>query len=205
MPQRAGTTITWTATPRGGSGPYEYKWSVYNGAEWDVVKNWSVSNTLRWTPAFGNPRYRVAVLVRGAGSSVDDFEATTEAAFAIDEVPTTDPCVSSPAAMREGTSAPIQRVSTVTLAANPSPPQPPGTMIVWTAAATGGGAGRQYKWFVNDGSHWQTAAPWSTSDTLRWTPLTPNPRYRIAVWARSGDSTTDDFEACAEVEFAINE
>jgi hypothetical protein len=77
--------------------------------------------------------------------------------------------------------------------------------MVWTAAATGGGAGRQYKWFVHDGTSWKTAAPWSARDTFVWTPLTPQPRYRIAVWARSTGSTTDYFEACAEVEFAIQE
>lgn len=203
VPQPAGTTITWTATPRGGRGPYQYKWLLYNGSEWDVVKNWSESNTLRWTPAFANPRYRVAVWVRSAGNSVDDFEATTEAAFAIDEVPSAAPSASSPPAQPPHTSAPVQPVSTVTLAPNPSPPQPAGTTIVWTAAATGGGAGRQYKWFVYDGSNWKTAAPWSASDTFRWTPMTPNARYRIAVWARSAASTRDYFEACAEVEFAI--
>jgi hypothetical protein len=145
----------------------------------------------------------VAVWVRSTGSSVDDFDATTEAAFAIDDVPSAPPF--APASVSQGTSAPVQPVSTVTLAANPSPPQPPGTTIDWTAEATGGGAGRQYKWFVYDGSRWNTAGPWSTSDTLRWTPLIPNPRYRIAVWARSAGSITDYFEACAEVEFAINE
>jgi hypothetical protein len=175
---------------------------LYNGSEWDVVKNWSESNTLRWTPLFANPRYRIAVWVRGADSSIDDFEATIEAAFTIDEVPSTAPFASSPAAMPE-TSAPVP-VSTVTLAANPSPPQPAGTTIAFTAAATGGGSGREYKWFEDDGSGWKIAAPWSTSDTFLCTPLTPNPRYRIAVWARSAGSTTDYFEACTEVEFAIN-
>jgi hypothetical protein len=176
---------------------------LHNGSEWDVVKNWSDANTFKWTPVFANPRYRVAVWVRGAGSSVDDFDATTEAAFAIDEVPSPGTC--APAAESQGTSAPVQPVSTVTLSANPSPPQRPGTTIDWTAAATGGGTGRQYKWFVYDGSQWKLAAPWSTSDTLQWTPLIPNPRYRIAVWARSAGSITDYFEACAEIEFAINE
>jgi hypothetical protein len=91
------------------------------------------------------------------------------------------------------------------LGAHPSSPQPAGTPIVWTAAATGGGSGRQYKWFVYDGTRWTTAAPWSPSDTFVWTPLTANPRYRIAVWARSADNTRDYFEACAEVGFAIEE
>ena len=205
VPQPAGTTITWTATPRGGRGPYQFKWLLFNGSEWDVVKNWSESTTLRWTPSFANPRYRVSVWVRSAGSSGDDFEASTEAAFAIDEVPSTAPFASSFAAMPRVSSPPVQAVSTVTLGANYSSPQCPGTTIIWTAAATGGGAGRHYKWFVYDGSSWKTAVAWSTSDTFSWTPITANPRYRVAVWARSSDSTSDYFEACAEVGFAIIE
>ena len=205
VPQPAATTIIWTATPLGGRGPCEYKWLIYNGCEWDVVKNWSGSNTLRWTPAFANPRYRVSVWVRSTGSTVDDFEATTEAAFAIDEIAGAAPSPKLDSAMPQATSAPAQPVSTVTLRANPPSPQPAGTTIVWTAAATGGGAGRQYKWFVYDGSSWTPAAPWSTSDTLVWTPISANPRYRVAVWARSAGSVNDYFEACAEVGFAVVE
>ena len=204
VPQPAGTTITWTATPRGGIGPYEYKWLLYNGSEWDVVKNWSGSNLLRWSPAFANPRYRVSVWVRTAGNAVDEFEARTEAAFAIDEVPSTAPLARSSPAMPVN-AVPVSPVSTVTLASDHLSPQPVGTVITWTAIATGGGTGRQFKWFVYDGSSWTTASAWSTSDTFRWMPTTANARYRVAVWARRDGSGRDDFEACAEVGFAIVE
>jgi cell wall-associated protease len=204
VPRPAGTTISWTATPRGGIGPYQYKWLLYNGSEWDVVKNWSKSNTLRWTPAFANPRYRVSVWVRHAGNAVDEFEARTEAAFAIDEVPSTAPLVSSSPAIPIN-AAPVSPVSTVSLSCDHSSPQPAGTTITWRATATGGGAGRQYRWFVYDGKSWTTAAPWSTSDTFLWTPSKANSRYRIAIWARRAGSTRDYFEACAEVGFTIVE
>lgn len=204
VPQPAGTTITWTATPRGGRGPYQYKWLLHNGSAWDVVKNWSHSNTLRWTPAFANPRYRMSVWVRSAGSAVDDFEAWTESAFAIDEIPSSAPLSRSSPALPV-TSAPASAVSTVTLSSDCASPQCVGTTINWTAIATGGGTRRQFKWFVYDGSSWTIAAPWSMNDTLRWTPVTANPRYRIAVWARGADNTRDYFEACAEVGIAIVE
>lgn len=190
--------------PRGGSGPYQYKWLLYNGSEWDVVKNWSGSNTLKWTPAFANRLYRVSVWVRSAGNSVDDFEAWTEAAFAIDEVPSTAP-LASPSPARPVNSAPVSAVSTVMLSCDCPSPQPAGTAITWTAIATGGGTGRQFKWFVYDGSSWTTAAPWSTSDTFEWIPITPNPRYRIAVWARSAANARDYFEASADAGFPIIE
>ncbi len=202
VPQPVGTTIIWTATPRGGVGPYQYKWLLYNGSEWDVVKNWSGSNTLRWTPAFANPRYRVSVWVRSAGNSIDDFEACTEAAFAIDEVPSTAPLARSSSVMPVN-SPPVSQVSTVTLSSDSLSPQPVGTVITWTAFATGGGTGRQFKWFVYDGSTWNTAAPWSTNDTFEWTPVVASPRHRIAVWARSAGNTRDYFEASAEAGFAV--
>ena len=202
VPQPAGTTITWTATPRGGSGPYQYKWLLYNGFEWDVVKNWSGSNTLKWTPAFANPRYRVSVRVRTAGNSVDDFEACTEAAFAIDEVPGTAPFASSSPALPVD-SAPVSPVSTVTLSCDCPSPQAAGTAITWTALATGGGTGRQFKWFIYDGTSWTVASPWSLQATFSWTPSTPNERYRIAVWVRTTGNTRDYFEASADAGFPI--
>lgn len=204
VPQPARSTITWTATPRGGNGRYQYKWLLYNGSEWDVVKNWSESNRLRWTPAFANPWYRISVWVRTAGNSVDDFEARTEAAFAIDEIPTNAPFASS-SAVTAVDSTTVSPVSTVILSSDCQSPQPVRTPITWTATATGGGTGRQFKWFVYDGSSWTTAAPWSTDDTFSWTPETPNPRYRIAVWARSAGNTRDYFEASADAGFAITE
>jgi hypothetical protein len=56
---------------------------------------------------------------------------------------------------------------------------------------------------VYDGSRWRPASKWSTNDTFLWTPLTANARYRVAVWARGAGSLSDDYEACAEVGFAI--
>ena len=202
VPQPAGTTITWRAMPFGGRGPYQYKWLLYNGSRWDVVQNWSGSSTFAWTPAFANPLYRVAVQVRSAGSTTDAFEAVTEAAFAIDAVTIIDGAPILPR-VRQMHPAPLQPVSTVTLSADVSSPQPPGTLITWKAAATGGGSGRQFKWFVYDGSRWTIGAPWSTSDMFSWIPTAPNQRCRVAVWARCTGSISDYFEACAEAGFPI--
>jgi len=204
VPQPPGTTIIWKATPSGGAGPYEYEWLLFNGSEWDVVKNWSPSDTLRWTPTFDNPRYRVLVRVRIAGAAAHDFEAMTEAAFAIalDSSALSLQRVQSARRPADGAHEPV---STVTLTADLPSPQPAGTAVTWTAAATGGGPGRQYQWFVYDGGRWTIAQPWSTAETFSWIPETPNNRYRIAVWARSSASTIDDFDACAEVGFAIGD
>jgi len=198
-PQPVGSTIRWTATPPGRAARYEYKWLVHNGSEWQVVVNWSPSNTFAWTPPFANARYIVAVQVRIAGRSRDTFESfTTEAAFAI--------LAEWPPSIRPRSVPPpaVLPVSTVTLRPSLSSPQRPGTTITWRAAATGGGAGLEYKWFVYDGRRWTVAMPWSTTDIFSWTPTTPNQRYRVSVWARRTGSTTDYFEASAEDCFTID-
>ena len=201
VPQPACTTIRWTARAMGGDAPYEYKWLVYDGSEWHVAQNWSDSNTFAWRPAFANTRYRVAVWVRGLGNRRDEFEATTEAAFAIDERSSTSPLARS--SVTTDSETPVSPVSTVTLSADRPTPQPAGTAITWKATATGGGTGRQFKWFVYDGSSWTVASSWSRQSTFLWLPETPNPRYRIAVWVRTAGSTRDYFEASADAEFPI--
>jgi cell wall-associated protease len=202
VPQPACTPIRWTARAGGGEAPYEYKWLVYNGAEWHVAQNWSDSDTFAWRPAFANTRYRVAVWVRGFGNRRDECEATTEAAFAIDEVPRPAPRARSSTPLAVD-AAPVSPVSTVVLCSDCASPQPAGTAITWTAIATGGGTRPQFKWFVYDGSSWTIASPWSRQSTFSWTPAAPNQRYRIAVWARTTGNTQDDFEASADAGFPV--
>ena len=203
VPQPAGVAITWTAMTSGLDGPCEYKWLVYDGARWDVAQNWSASDAFTWKPAFANTRDRVAVQVRGLGDTGKQVEASTEAAFAIE--PAASRMAVAIAAIGTKRLAPlaVSPVSTVMLSSDRPSPQAVDTAITLTAAATGGGTGRHYKWFVYDGSRWKSAAAWSISDTFVWTPTRPNERWRIAVWARSADSTSDHFDACSEIEFAI--
>jgi Divergent InlB B-repeat domain len=73
-PQPVGTPITFTATAQGGSAPYQYKWWVYNGSTWTVVRNWTTRTTYRWTPAApGN--YVIQVWARNSGTATDTWEA----------------------------------------------------------------------------------------------------------------------------------
>lgn len=179
-PQLPGTTMTWTATPTGGTAPHSYRWWIYNGSTWTNVKEWSAGNTFTWTPATANAGYRVSVWVRSAGNPNDWQEVSTERPFAI--------------------AAPV---SAVTLSADKVAPQGPGTTIKWTAAGTGGIGPLQYKWLVSAGAGWTVAANWSTSQTFNWTPATANPNARVSVWVRSATSTDDVQEAVAETPFAI--
>ena len=62
-PQTAGTTITFTATPTGGVGPYQYRFAVWNGSVWTTTA-WSTSATYAWTPATPNANYKVEARAR---------------------------------------------------------------------------------------------------------------------------------------------
>jgi hypothetical protein len=82
-PQRAGTTILWTATPTGGSGSLMYRWFVYELGLWRPVGTWGASNQFSWTPAKADAAYKVSAWVKNAATAADEAEATSERPFAI--------------------------------------------------------------------------------------------------------------------------
>ena len=69
--------------------------------------------------------------------------------------------------------------------------------------ATGGQGSYQYKWWIFDGAVWTIVQDWSTSNTFTWQPATPNPLYEVGVWVRNASTTTDMYEAAAQVLFPI--
>lgn len=90
-------------------------------------------------------------------------------------------------------SQPTGPLAVTSLTANRSTPQPAGTGITFTATVSGGVAPQQYKWWVYDGATWFVTRNWSTDSTWTWTPTTANSAYRIGVWARNGNSSTDAY------------
>jgi hypothetical protein len=82
-PQRAASTIVWTATPAGGTGVLVYKWFVYDGGLWKPVGSWTASNQFSWTPTVANANYRVSAWVKHAANAADEAEASSERPFAI--------------------------------------------------------------------------------------------------------------------------
>ena len=73
-PQPAGTSITFTAVATGGTGNYQYKWWIFDGASWFVVRSWDSTNAFTWTPGAANASYRVAVWIRNASSTTDSYD-----------------------------------------------------------------------------------------------------------------------------------
>jgi hypothetical protein len=72
LPATTGTTITWTARPKGGNtGPFQYQFIRYSAASgWVIVKPYSTSNTYTWTPAWGEEgQYDLQAWAKNAGST----------------------------------------------------------------------------------------------------------------------------------------
>ena len=94
-------------------------------------------------------------------------------------------------------------ITTLTLTADQSPPQPPNTTIHWTATATGGVPPYWYKWWLSDGQSWTALTGWTSARRRSWTPTVESSSYQYAVWAKSTGNPADAPEQSASVPFPI--
>jgi hypothetical protein len=86
-------------------------------------------------------------------------------------------------------------------------PSPVGAGVQFTASVRGGVGPHQYKWFLFDGSAWTQMSNWTTSNQWTWVPTVSNNRYRVGVWVRSANNTTDAYENAnsnGSVAFPVN-
>src|SRR4029079_5031238 len=100
------------------------------------------------------------------------------------------------------TAAPVA-VTSITVTPDRSAPQITGTSITWTAAATGGTAPYQFKWYVFDGVTWTAVTGWTSTATFTWTPAVANPNYQVGAWVRSAGNSADAPEKYLAVAFPI--
>jgi hypothetical protein len=190
-PSPTGTAVTFTATVTGGVAPQQYKWWVYDGANWFVTRNWATSNAWTWTPTAPNPAYRVAVWVRNGTSTADMYEnaqSNVSIAFPVVQGSGSSPSTPPPSTPSGGA------LTLTSLSADRPAPQPAGSSITFTAAASGGASPYQYKWWIYDGSNWIVTRQWTSSNTWTWTPTGANSAARVAVWVRNAGSTADAYD-----------
>jgi hypothetical protein len=180
-PQRPGTTILFTPAASGGVPPYQFKWWVWNGVGWFPLTTWVGSTAFAWTPTVPNPNYMILVWVRSAGNLVDAPDRTALTTFPIQ----------------------IPPVTGLNLNADRAAPQPPGTTILFTPAASGGVTPYQFKWWVWNEVGWFPLTTWVGSTAFAWTPTVPNPNYMILVWVRSAGNLVDAPDQTALTNFPI--
>jgi hypothetical protein len=185
-PQSANTTITFTAAATGGTGPYQYKWWVYDG-NWRALTDWGTASTYPWTPATPRADYQVGVWIRSAGSTVDASDSAASRGAIPFVIAAAGPAPTPPAPTPPATGGVLTLTSVTPNAASP---QVAGTAITVTANVTGGTAPYQYKWWLYDGT-WHPLTDWGTSSTYTWTPTAAQANYQIGPWVRSAGSTAD--------------
>ncbi len=178
LPVVFGTPITWTVTATGGTAPLQYRFFRYDAGVWNMVKDYSTSNTFSWTPAFADiGQHDLAVWVKSNGSP-NQFDTTKDTGFFN-----------------------INGLATVTaLTANPTLPRAFGTAITWTATATGA-APLTYRFYRWDAGVWNMVRDYSTTNTYSWTPASTDiGQHDVVVWVKSNGSTAA-FDATRETGF----
>jgi hypothetical protein len=167
FPVAAGTPVTWSGLARGGTGPYSYKFLVFNGSTWSIGRDWNASSTWTWVPATSGT-YFFQLWVRNAGSA-SAFDTWIGAGPATVGVP--------------------QPLAVTSLAVNPTVPAVVGSQTTITAVATGGVGPYTYKFFVYDGAVWSVGQDWSAASTFVWIPPATG-AYSFQVWVRNAGSMT---------------
>lgn len=178
-PQPAGTRIVLTGTATGGVAPVSYRFWLQPWATgvWQVLQDWSTTNTVPWTPA-AQGGYNLAVEARGAGGS--SGEAQSAIGYAI----------SSGSGGGGGGGGGGGRMTGITLSTNPTDPQPRGTTIVLSGTGAGGTAPYSYRFWVQPwNGDWQVIQEWSPTATASWTPTVAG-GYNIAVEGRSSGANS---------------
>ncbi|MEW6290510.1 MAG: multicopper oxidase domain-containing protein [Thermodesulfobacteriota bacterium] len=188
-PQLSGTQVTFTAGGAGGSGTYEYRFSI-NGPGTNnvltVVRAYSASSTFLWTPALtdiGNTT--VVVDVRSAGST-----AGSEAAASLIYRAVPPPATGA------------------TLGATPASPQVTGTQVTFTAAGAGGSGTYEYRFSINGpgtNNVLTVVQPYSAGNLLLWTPTMADigADTTVVVDVRSAGSLTDSEAAASMIYRAV--
>ncbi|MFC4386554.1 SpoIID/LytB domain-containing protein [Gracilibacillus marinus] len=167
-PQKEGTTIRLTANATGGSEKL-YKFHVYNGEEWKVLRDYNTSNVYDWKPSNGN--YKLVVHVKDRNST-KEYDSFTYIYYNITDVP----------------------VRVTSLVPSLVSPQKEGTTISLTANATGGSE-KLYKFHVFNGKTWQVLRDYDVSNTVNWTPSNGNYKLVVHVKDRNSSNEYDSYEA----------
>ena len=170
-PQLKDTTITFTANATGGMSELLYRFWLYDGESWQVVKDYSTDNTFVWTPTVAR-EYGVAVQVKSKDYASLTPDAGKKMYFKV-------------------INQQSDIVTITSFTADKPSPQLNGTPITFTATASGGASELLYRFWLYDGESWQVVKDYSTDNTFVWTPTVAR-NYMIAVQVKVKDSLTPD-------------
>ena len=165
--------IHFDAVPTGGSN-VEYSYSVYNGAAWQLLRDYSPESTYSWSSDEpGTYTIQVSAREKGATTTVTD-----SLQYVITQA---------------------QLLTGIALNTSLSSPQPAQTRMLLTAFATNG-IQVVYRFEVHNGTDWITLRGDHLSDSCSWTPQVAG-NYLLRVTAyESGEAQT----YTADIPFTIS-
>jgi hypothetical protein len=170
-PQQPGTTVTFTATASGCPNPRYQFWLQPPSGAWAVQQDYSASNTWTWnTTGLALGTYSVSVYARDAGSTAAyDTYLNPAQSYVLSAGPA---CTS------------------VSQAASPASPQPPGTAVTFTATASGCPNPTYQFWLLAPGGSWTVVQAYSASNRWTWnTTGLVGGTYQLNTYVRQSGST----------------
>jgi len=183
-PQMIGNNnIIFTAGGIGGSGTYEYLFWLKTSGVWNIVQNYSATNTWTWnTNGVAAGSYDVLVYVRNAGSSAP-YEALSSLTYAlITSLPATGATISS----------------------NLATPQVVGSSITFTADGVGGTGTYEYKFWLKANGVWTMVQNYSTVNTWTWNTTGASVgTYGVQVYVRNTESSAK-YEATKTMSYVLS-
>jgi len=182
-PQMIGNNnITFTAGGIGGSGSYEYMFWLKTIGVWNIVQNYSATNTWTWnTNGVAAGSYDVLVYVRNSGSGAA-YEALNSLTYVL--------LASSPA-------------TGATIAPDIASPQVIGNNPTFTAGGVGGSGSYEYKFWLKTNGVWAMVRDYSKTNTWTWnTSATLAGTYGVQVQVRNAGSSAK-YEAVKTMSYVL--
>jgi hypothetical protein len=164
-PQQAGTTVTFTASSALCVNPppvYRFWWQYVGTSTWHIGQDFNSSNTWTWgTSRFLPGSYKIVVWANQSGTSTTTYQTYAQMTIV------------------------LTGCYPVSLSANPSQPQHPGTAIVLTAQAAACTQPQYQFWKLAPGSSsWLLMQAYSSTITFPWSATGQvSGTYSFMVWA----------------------
>ncbi|QNF27363.1 MULTISPECIES: triple tyrosine motif-containing protein [Metabacillus] len=171
-PQQVNKEIQINAEATGGTEKL-YKFYLYDGTGWKVLRDYSTNNVFKWVPVKSGD-YQISVYVKDRNSTKEQDD------FKIIPYKVTEPIIK-----------PVEINSVTT---NLLSPQQVNKEIQINAEATGG-TEKLYKFYLHDGTGWKVLRDYSTDNVYKWVPAKPGD-YQVSVYVKDRNSTKeqDDFK-----------
>ncbi len=178
-PQASGTRVTLNATTSGCPNPRYRFWVQPPGGAWSIVQDYSPNSSYAWANTGAAGTYALEVDVRDQ-SSTASYDAVANISYR------------------------LTACSGASLTTDQPSPQPVGTTIMLSAAATCQGTAQYRFWIRPPGGAWTIVQDYGAASTYTWkTAGSPAGTYGLEVDVRNQGSTST-YETVANQSYVLN-